>query len=139
MKFHFIIDKTARLSIIIALLCCFSGYAKNKAYVIFSSRPITTETLQTEKIFNIGETINFAVLSPNGFKNPLIRIQIIKKSDKTDIMGYTMAQARDIEIDTSKNYFINSFCLYNAGGFYFRVFSHDDFKKPILESEFWIK
>jgi hypothetical protein len=53
-------------------------------------------------------------------------------------MGYTIEQARDIEIDTAKNFFINSFYIYNTGGFYFRVFGHDDFEKPIVESEFWV-
>jgi hypothetical protein len=137
MKNSYILNKMLILTIFFILLVFSSGCSKKQPYyVILSSNPITQSTFQTEKTFKVGEKINFAVLAPSGFQNPLVRIQIIKQNAITHYIGYTMEHARDIEIDTSKNFFIDSFYIYSAGGFYFRVFSHADFQKPLVQTDF---
>lgn len=118
------------------------GCNRDKGHLYFSSRPITKQTFSyenLEKVFKVGERVNFLVIHPEEFKNSLIRIQIIKVSDKVNQYGYSLAHARDIEIETGSKYFIDDFFLYKDGYYIMRVFSHDDMNHPIVETDFWIK
>jgi hypothetical protein len=139
MKKFCIVNKILILTIFSTLLIFTSGFSKKHPYyLILSSQPITKKTLQSEKSFKVGEKINFAVFYPDGLTDPLVRIQIIKENEKTHGPGYTIEHARDIEIDPSKNFFINSFYIYSNGHFYFRVFSHADFNKSLTQTDFWV-
>jgi hypothetical protein len=132
--------KTLFLTLIMAFT--FSACEKKNTYIFFSSRPITAQTFRfetAEKVFAKGEKINFVVVTQEKFTNPVMRLQVLKIDDKLALYGYTLAHARDIEIDIEQNNFISDFYLHNAGYYMLRVFSKDNLDKPVAENNFWVK
>lgn len=133
--------------LLIALLSCtLCGCTvlpnKQGATILFSSKPIGKNSLleaHLQKAFKKGEKIFFAVYSKEGFGSGDVRIQILKKNDKTPVYGYSIEHARDIEIDHNKNYFRDCVHIYNKGHYYFRVFIREKPYRPIGETFFWIE
>lgn len=136
-------SKTILILGLIFLLCLNCGFKKKnklKPYVLFGKDTISQSSLTNiEKFFSVGQKINFLVYNPDGFKSNLVRIQILKKDEKVEQWGISIVHARDIQIDTSKPYFTNTIVLWQEGYYIFRVFSHDNMKKPFVETDFWIK
>lgn len=115
---------------------------KNSVGIIFSSKPISKNTLleiTPEKNFLLGQKIFFTAFSENGFGSGDLRIQILKKNEKMDTFGYTIEHARDIEINPNKQYFINCFHIYNKGCYFFRLFARETPNIPLGEAYFWIQ
>lgn len=111
-----------------------------KPMLFFNEQTITPETVNyPQRVFRTGERINYLVLNPKGFKNDYIRVQIVKKEEKTPHWGYTVYWAKDYHIDTSDNYYINYIVLNEPGYYFMQVFSFDNFDKPIIRNDFWVK
>ena len=88
----------------------------NDALLYFNSQPITKETVNyPSRNFAVGQKIHYVLILPKGFKNEYIRVQIVKKEDKTNHWGYKIYQSRDFHVDTTKNYFIITLCSEKRG------------------------
>lgn len=125
----------------ISLCSCCVLPNKNGAGVLFSSRPISMQTLlevKPEKNFQIGQKIFFTAYCEKGFGSGDLRIQILKKNEKVNILGYSIEHARDIEISPDKQYFSNTFHIYNKGCYFFRLFAKEAPTRPLAETYFWI-
>lgn len=60
----------------------------NDALLYFNSQPITKETVNyPSRNFAVGQKIHYVLILPKGFKNEYIRVQIVKKEDKTNHWG----------------------------------------------------
>lgn len=128
--------------LLVILVFTLTGCDKNKNYVFFSSKPITSQTFsfnQSEKVFESGQKINLVFVTQNPFNSNKIRLQVLKVKENVQVYGYTLESARDIEIDVTKNYFISNFYIHSTGYYILRVFSHSDMEKPLSETDFWIK
>jgi hypothetical protein len=112
---------------------------QDKALIFFSSNSISAETFsidKAEQFFTAGKKINFVLLNPKPFTSPILRLQVLKVNDKLAVYGYSIEHARDVEIDMSKHYAINSFVLYREGYYILRIFSKDALNEPIAEADF---
>ena len=137
------------LKYILASLCLFSlifvcGFGfrcrKHKALLLFNSQPITNQTINNAgRNFKAGENVYYIVLNEEGFKDNFIRVQIVKKEEKTHHWGYNIYWSKDFEIDTSLNYFKSYFVIDEPGYYFMQIFSFDDFDWPIIRNDFWIK
>ncbi len=129
--------KALILSAVFFLLMPFlSGCDKEKPSIFLSSRPITVQTFYPEKVFELGEPINFAVLSPEEFTSSRARVQVVKLNEKVSMYGYKLSHARDIGIDTSKKFFIDSLTLHEKGHYVIRIFCNENLKIPLVETFF---
>lgn len=128
---------TILLFLSLIVLC---GCDKNEPLLFFNSQPITRETFNTpERHFSAGQTVHYVLLVPKGFKNEYIRAQIVKKDEKTPHWGYKVYQSKDFRIDTTKNYFINSFVIHEPGYYFMQIFPFNDFDRPLVRNDFWIR
>ena len=129
------------LCILVVILMFFlCGCEKETPMVLFNNQPINKTTVSYPvNIFELGETTHFVVFNPKGFESPYLRLQIIKKSSKTQNWGYGIAVSRDVKVDTSKKYYIDSVNLSKSGTYLFALFYLDDLNRPIVRGMFTVK
>ena len=133
---------TAILCLISVFFVCGFGFKcrKRKALLLFNSQPITNQTInQAGRNFKAGEKVYYILLNDEGFKDDYIRVQIVKKEQKTNHWGYKVYWSKDYEIDTSLKYFKSYFVIDEPGYYFMQIFSFDDFDWPIIRNDFGIK
>ncbi|OGI21094.1 MAG: hypothetical protein A2255_04440 [Candidatus Melainabacteria bacterium RIFOXYA2_FULL_32_9] len=129
------------LLLFFSITILFSGCNKNKALIFFSANPITIETFSMDKVettFQEGQKIYFVLFNPKPFTSDILRIQVLKIDRKAPYYGFTIAHARDIEIDKTLNYATDYFCIHQEGYYILRIFSKDKLERPIAEADFEI-
>lgn len=132
-------------AIIFTLLLCLSvftsGYKKNAPIILFNSQPITAETmLNNSKEFQTGERIYYIFITEKPFHGDLIRIQLLKKEEKTSIGGYKIISANDYRVQQDQVYYYNDYFVINERGCYvLQVFSLDKLDKPLARDYFFVK
>ena len=123
--------------IIIIALVFLTGCNKRKppvkGVIFLSSSPIDAGFTpdKREDIFVAGKKVNFVVIAKTPFKSETLRIQILKV-----IPSIEMAQGRDIEVDPSAYYAVDSFCIYKEGSYVIRIFGVNGFENPIAQEYF---
>ena len=127
------------LSILPLLFLC-SFKIKAKPYVLLSSGTISTDaTKRMERVFVAGQRINYALVAPDGFKKPGVRLQISKQDDKTSNWGYSIIQTRDIYLDLSQKAYRDYLYLQRPGRYYIQFFYLSNKNYPFARSEFWVQ
>lgn len=132
-----IIRKYLLLIISLFFLC---GCDKEKPTILFNNQEINKRTVQSPvDFFELGETTHFVVFNPQGFDSPYLRLQLIKKDTKVQNWGFKIAYSKDIKIDTSKNYYIDSINVSQAGTYMLSLFYLNDLNRPIVRGMFVVK
>jgi len=125
--------------VLIFSLIFLAGCSENKPFVVFSSDPITSSSSgKFEKIFKPEQRIYYAVAVPKGFKDNVIRIQIVKKDEKSEFWGYKQLRSQDYRIQNA-HYFIDYITLSQKGYYFFRAYERNNLTKPLVQDEFWIR
>jgi len=132
------------LVIIYSLLLLLTGCDKDKerSAIFFSSCEITPENFSMDKYqdtFQVGQRINFLLYNPKPLTSSVIRLQVLKLESNGFASGYSIAYARDIEIDKRMNYAKDCFYLHQEGNYALRIFSINNFETPVAEGTFAIK
>lgn len=127
------------LAILIILLMplLFCG-CSNKNEIYLSSKPLTKEQFVPEKMFKTNQPINFVLIFPKGIKSDAIRLQLLKKNAVSYMWGYTIERGKDYSVPPCKNYLTGTFYVYDQGRYMIRMFSHDDFVRPLAEFDFGV-
>ena len=113
---------------------------KRDALLLFNSQPITNQTINNAgRYFKAGEKVYYILINEEGFNDNYIRVQIVKKEEKTNHWGYKVYWSKDFEIDSSLKYFKSYFVIDEPGYYFMQIFSFDDFDWPIIRNDFWIK
>ena len=78
----------ALLCLVCLIFVCGFGFkfrcAKHKALLLFNSQPITNQTINNAgRHFKAGEKIYYILINEEGFKDEYIRVQLVKKEQKT--------------------------------------------------------
>lgn len=116
------------------------GCKKDQPLLLFNDQPITKQTVNSPtRNFVFGQRVNYLLIVPKGFKRDYIRVQLVKKEEKTQHWGYKIYQSRDYHVDTTKNYFIDYVVPGEKGYYFVQVFSFDNFDIPIARNDFWVK
>lgn len=127
------------LTICAVLTILLYGCDKEKALIFFSSKPITQNSFTVDKAevnFYPGQRIYFVLLNPKPFTSNAVRLQILKIDHKPPFYAFSIAQTRDMEIDTAVQYATDYFCLHKDGYYILRIFSMDNLSKPLAEADF---
>ena len=127
------------LSILPLLFLC-SFKIKAKPYVLLSSGTISTDaTKRMERVFVAGQRINYALVAPDGFKKPGVRLQISKQDDKTSHWGFSIIQTRDFYLDLSQKAYRDYIYIQRPGRYYIQFFYLSNKDYPFARSEFWVQ
>lgn len=122
-----------------------SGYRfhllkKNRPLILFNARPITNATVnETTRYFGSGRKIHFIVIVPQGFKDDYIRVQVVKKEQKTEHWGYKIYWAKDYCVERGEKYFISYIVIDEPGYYFLQVFDFKDFDWPLARNDFWVQ
>lgn len=122
--------------------CCglrWGNVGDRGARLYFSNRPVQKENLMVGRNFRAHERVYYTLLNPKGFRDDYIRVQIIKKEEKTDHWGYKIYWSKDFHIDASEKEFSSYFVIDEAGYYFMQIFSFDDFDRVVARNDFWIK
>ena len=125
---------------IIFFCCGFFGWKKQPAQIFFSSTPFMENDgkfFQTD--FQLGEKIYYLIKNPKGFSDDVLRIQILKKNDKSPAGGFTFALTKDVEVRIRETSFVDDFFLHEKGIYYMQVTEFSNDTKPIAYGIFGIK
>ena len=89
--------KIVTILLVLPLLFLCSFKIKAKPYVLLSSGTISSEnTKRIERVFLSGQRINYALIAPDGFKKPGVRLQISKQDDKTSNWGFSIIDRKSV-------------------------------------------
>lgn len=128
-------------SILILLFCMFfAGCKKNDPIILFNKQPITAETLlQNSMEFDLNRRIYYIFITQKPIKSDYIRVQIVKKDEKTGIGGLKIIYANDFKVYQDQiYYYTNYIVLHETGHYYMQIFSTDNFEKPLARSDFYV-
>ena len=131
--------KKACLLIFLSLVL--SGCSFDKDYIIlFNKDPITQDNYKVDYIrFEENKPIYYAFLTTKYFEFDFIRVQVVKTSDKTNILGYSVAYAKDFIINRNKQYITEDIILRNKGHYIMQIFYHTNLNAPLVMRDFWVE
>lgn len=124
--------------VLMVLLCGFKF--KERPYVILSAGTISSTTLQRiERVFFVGQRINYAIVSPDGLKYSGVRMQLSTQSDKTTNYGYSIISTEDLFIDKYSKSYQNYFVPRKAGRYILQFFYLNKKNYPFAHVEFLVQ
>ena len=131
--------KKLLVALLFTFLVCPGVEAKQRAYMIFDARPITAQTVvNTRPVFRAGQKIHYAILCEKGFRDSVLKVQVIQKDEKSEFFGYTPFMNREVEVSNPK-FYIDYFVIHSKGYYIVQVFELKDLQKPIGYGEFWVE
>ena len=131
--------KKACLLIFLSLVM--SGCSFDKDYIIlFNKDPITQDNYKVDYIrCEENKPIYYAFLTTKYFEFDFIRVQVVKTSDKTNILGYSVAYTKDFIINRNKQYFTDYIILRSKGHYIMQIFYHTNLNAPLVMRDFWVE
>ena len=129
---------------LISLLCVcgfrWGNIGEKGARLYFSHQPIQKTNIQNVgRFFYAHQRVYYLLVNPKGFRDEYIRVQIVKKEQKTEHWGYKIYWAKDFHIDATQNEFMSYFVIDEPGYYFMQIFSFDDFDRVVARNDFWIK
>lgn len=123
------------MSVVLATFGC-----GDKPLLLFNAQPITSATINNPaRFFRVGEPVHYILINPKGFKSDYIRVQVVKKEEKTEHWGYKIYWAKDYKIDSSKDNYVNYVVINKAGYYFMQIYGFNDFDRVIARNDFWVK
>jgi len=121
-----------------------SGCKKLSAAIFLSDTPITYENIDKSQeipVFKPRQRIYFMLVSRKPIECPMVRLQVIKYDSK---FNYPISQVEiplsiDIQRGADEHSVRDYFVLHGDGNYAVRIFSVDNFDKPIAEREFFLQ
>ena len=131
--------KKACLLIFLSLVM--SGCSFDKDYIIlFNKDPITQDNYKVDYIrCEENKPIYYAFLTTKYFEFDFIRVQVVKKPDKTNILCYSVAYTKDFIINRNKQYFTDYIILRSKGHYIMQIFYHTNLNAPLVMRDFWVE
>ena len=127
---------------LILIFCCvfLCGCDSKSPYLVFNSQPINKKTVyNAQKIFKPSQTIHYALLMPNGFKQEYMRMQIIKRAENIPQGGASIYMSKDLFVEKSKTFYIDKVVIGQEGTYVVRFFYGNKTEKPFIENILWVK
>jgi len=133
--------KSILFSLILVVLLGLTGCTNYKAVILFNHLPITKETiLNNSKEFTLGRKVYYILLVKKPLQSDIIRVQILKKDEKTDLAGVKIYYADDFKLYKDQVYYYNDYVVIREAGYYImQIFSKDDMEQPLAVSDFYVR
>ena len=127
------------LTCIFACAFRWGNIGEKGAQLYFSSQPIQKEFVNNVgRHFRAKERIYYLLDTPKGFRDEYIRVQVIKKEQKTNHWGYKLYWTKDFHIDSTENSFMSYVVIDEPGYYFIQIFSFDDFDRVVARNDFWV-
>ncbi len=111
-----------------------------KPMLLTNSQIITRETVSNPVYtFSPRQRINYVVINPKGFSDTVLRLQIIKKDEKTANWGISIYQSENINVEKGKKFYIGYTTLPEKGCYIMRVFELNNIENELARNVIWIQ
>ena len=117
------------------------GCKKDAPILLFNKCPITKETvLQNSKEFRAERRIYYIFITEKPINCGYIRVQIVKKDEKTSMGGYKIQYANDFKVYKDQLYYYTNYVVLNEKGhYYMQIFAVDNLEKPLARDDFYVR
>ncbi len=128
---------------LISLLIMFSASAcsKDKAAILFNRNKITADNVMDYSfVFQPNQRIYYLVIIPKKIKTRSIEIQIIKKDNQYQRLGYNLYWSYSAQLKDDQMYYYDDYVVISQPGAYvMKVYSKDNPTKTLCMSQFFVK
>ena len=113
----------------------------DKAGILFNKNPITEENVMDySTIFKPNTRIYYLVLIPEKIRSRYIYIQIIKKDNAQERLGYKLYWGDTIRLkDEHINYYTDYIVISQPGAYVMKVYSKDNPQESYAIAEFFVR
>lgn len=128
---------------LISLLIMFSASAcsKDKAAILFNKNKITVDNVMDYSfVFQPNQRIYYLVIIPKKIKTRSIEIQIIKKDNQYQRLGYNLYWSYSAQLKDDQMYYYDDYVVIpEQGAYVMKVYSKDNPTKTLCMSQFFVK
>lgn len=133
-----------KLSLLLFIFCIMfftTACDSEKPEILFNRYPITVDTVMGhEQVFERGTRIYYLVVMPKKIHSRYMYMQIIKKDNDYERLGYKVYYGKDIRLKDEQIYYYDDYIVINQSGAYvMQIFSRDNPQKVLTMNEFWVK
>ncbi len=109
----------------------------NSPFIIFSEQNPRNglNKNQIEYNFKTEQPIYYALISPKGFEDDMVKISLTKKDNETEFGGYTNYRNKTVRLN-GENYYSDYFIIREDGIFVLQAFNLKNLSKPIATGIF---
>ncbi len=113
----------------------------DKSAILFNRNKITVDNVMDYSfVFKPNERIYYLILIPKKVKTDRIDIQIIKKDNKYERLGYKLAWSYSARLYDDEIYYYDDYVvLSETGSYIMKVYSKDNPTKVLCMSQFYVK
>lgn len=113
----------------------------DKAAILFNQEKITVDNaMNFSNAFQVNERIYYLILIPKKIKTNRIEIQVIKKDNKYERLGYKLAWSYSARLYDDEMYYYDDYVVLSEPGAYImKVYSKDNPTKVLCMNQFWVK
>ena len=113
------------------------GGCKSDPFIVFSAQNPKDglNKNQIEYYFKKGQPVYYAVISPKGFEDDMLRISLTKKDTETEFGGYTNYRNKTVKLN-GDNYYSDYYIIREEGIFVMQAFSVSNLNKAIATGIF---
>ena len=128
---------------LIASICLLTACNKELETAIFlGEEPISPENLSPVNrypTFKPYQRIYYILLSKEAIECPKLRLQVLRLDLKYPCHKIEPVYGIDFNRGENKHYIADYLTVHKEGTYVIRIFSHDNFKTPIAETEFLVQ
>lgn len=113
----------------------------DKPAILFNKNPITKENIMDySSVFKPNVRIYYLVLMPKKVHSRFIYIQIIKKDNAQERLGYKLYWANTVRLKDEQMYYYDDYIVINEPGAYvMKVYSKDRPQEPMTMAQFFVR
>lgn len=130
------------LSILTLLFLLISvGCTSEKAGILFNKNPITeANALDNVNVFSPNQRIYYLIFIPKPVETKKIEIQIIKKDNDEERLGYQLYWSRSAVMKVDQMYYYDDYVVISEPGAYvMQIYSKDKPTKRLCMAPFWVR
>lgn len=129
---------TALITLITTTACIDMG---DKPAILFNKNPITKENVMDySSVFKPNVRIYYLILMPKKVHSRYIYIQIIKKDNSMERLGYKLYWANTVRLKDEEVYYYDDYIVIGQPGAYvMKVYSKDRPTEPLTMSQFFVR
>lgn len=112
----------------------------DKAVIMLKSEPFNSQNyMEYENRFQANQRIYYAVMSPKGFKDTALKIEIFTKNTKAPSLGFSYKYGINVPIDNTKKYYTDYIVMTGPGLYIMQVFELRRPDKCLARQDFWVE
>ena len=129
---------TALITLITTTACIDMG---DKPAILFNKNPITKENVMDySTVFKPNVRIYYLILMPKKVHSRYIYIQIIKKDNDMERLGYKLYWANTVRLKDEEVYYYDDYIVIGEPGAYvMKVYSKDRPTEPLTMAQFFVR